>query len=183
MSTIQLTEGIRLYSGAMFNYNAPEESDVTIDDIAHALSHVCRFAGHIRHFYSVAQHAVNVSYLVPQEHALAGLLHDTSEAFTNDLPTPLKIAFPIFKELEVKIEAAMATKFGFRFPLPESVKYADLQMLLIEKEDLKGDHSDWAVLTGVERPRSKLLWMQETPPAEAKVRFMNRYKELTNART
>lgn len=179
MTAIQLTEGIALYSGAMFDYNAPEKSDVQIDDIAHALSNVCRFAGHIRHFYSVAQHALNVSYLVPREHALAGLLHDTSEAFTNDLPTPLKIAFPVFKELEVRIETAMAAKFGFEFPLHESVKYADLQMLLIEKEDLRQDFSNWAVLEGVERPRSKLLWMQETTPAEAKRRFLARYDELT----
>lgn len=181
MNTIQLTDGIRLYSGAMFNYNAPEDSDVTIDDIAHALSHVCRFAGHIKYFYSVAQHAVNVSYLVPPEDALAGLLHDTSEAFTNDLPTPLKIAFPIFKTLEVKIESAMAKKFGFQFPLPESVKYADLQMLRLEKEEIKEDFSPWQVLGGVELPNDKHLWMIETTPAEAKRRFLSRYKELTNA--
>lgn len=181
MTTVQLNEGIRLYSGAMFDYNAPQDSDVTIDDVAHALSHVCRFAGHIRHFYSVAQHAVNVSRLVPPEHAYAALMHDTAEAFTNDLPTPLKTAFPVFKELEVKIETAMANKFGFQYPLHESVKYADLQMLLLEKEMLKQDFSDWAVLEGVEHPDTHRLWMIETSPAEAKRRFLHRYKELTNA--
>lgn len=180
MSTIQLTEGIALYSGAMFDYNAPQDSNVQIEDIAHALSHVCRFAGYIRHFHSVAQHAVNVSYLVPEEDAFTALMHDTAEAFTNDLPTPLKIAFPIFKELEVKIESAMAAKFGFRFPLPDSVKLADLQMLRIEKEDLKDDFSNWAILDGIERPDSQRLRMDEMTPSVAKRLFLNRYKELTN---
>lgn len=181
MTTIQLSEGILLYSGTLFDYNEPASSDVTIEDIAHALSHICRFAGHIKHFYSVAQHAVNVSYLVPEEMALTALLHDTAEAFTNDLPTPLKIAFPIFKDLEVAIEAAMAEKFGFQFPLPDEVKYADLQMLRLEKEKLKEDFSNWAVLEGVAMPTDKRLWMIETTPTEAKRRFINRYSELTNA--
>lgn len=179
MSTIQLTEGISLFSGTMFDYNAPEKSNVTIDDIAHALSHVCRFAGHVRHFYSVAQHAVNASYLVPAEHAYAALMHDTAEAFTNDLPTPLKIAFPVFKELEVRIETAMAEKFGFEFPLHDTIKYADLQMLLLEKEELKGDFSNWAVLNGVERPNNKMISMLEMSSTEAKRRFLHRFEELS----
>lgn len=179
MTTVQTTEGIRLFSGAMFDYNAPEKSDVTIDDIAHALSHVCRFAGHCQYFYSVAQHAVNVSHLVPEEHAFAALMHDTAEAFTNDLPTPLKTAFPVFKTLEVKIERAMARKFGFQYPLSEEVKYADLQMLRLEKEQVKGDLSSWETLRDVVLPESPGLWVLELSPSEAKRRFLNRYRELT----
>ena len=60
---ITLDRGIQLYSGVFFDYNNPDESDVGIDDIAHALSHVCRFAGHVSSFYSVAQHCVNTSYI------------------------------------------------------------------------------------------------------------------------
>src|SRR5690349_5642083 len=101
---------IALLSGEQFNYNKPEESGVTIDDLASATSNICRFAGHLPRFYSVAQHLVNASRLV--EHLdsyqvgdeFDALMHDTAEAFTNDLPTPLKWALPIFKELEVKIE-------------------------------------------------------------------------------
>src|SRR4051812_3817126 len=93
---------ISLLSGGRFNYNKPETSDVTIEDIASALSNVCRFSGHLPRFYSVAQHLVNTSRIVPAEFAFTGLMHDTAEAFTNDLPTPLKWALPIFKELETK---------------------------------------------------------------------------------
>lgn len=180
---IPLTQGIRLYSGVMFDYNEPHRAEVTIEDIAHALSNICRFAGHIKYFYSVAQHAVNVSRLVPPELALTALLHDTAEAFTNDLPTPLKVAFPIFKSLEDRIEAAMADRFGFTYPLPPEVKCADLQMLLVEKQILKDDYSEWEVLQGVEWPCNKQLWMLETSPSEAKRRFLNRYWELTNEKS
>lgn len=135
--TIQLDAGIRLLSGTMFSYNDPVASDVKIDDIAAALSKICRFAGHLPYFYSVAQHAVNASYIVEPEFAFTALMHDTAEAFTNDLPTPLKHAVPIFKDLEVKIESAMSKLFGFQYPLPWAVKLADLQMLQLEKLHVK----------------------------------------------
>lgn len=179
--TVQLSEGIRLYSGAMFDYNHPELCLVDIEDIAHALSNVCRFAGHVSHFYSVAQHAVNASRIVDDEFAFDALMHDTAEAFTNDIPTPLKVAVPMFKALEISIEAAMAERFGFRFPLPDAVKVADLQMLKLEKESMKGtDNSEWAILDGVEadhlRPLVNLSMMS---PTIAKQQFLARFEELS----
>src|SRR3546814_4360260 len=81
--------------------------------------------------------------LVPYDLAFTGLMHDTSEAFTNDITTPLKQRVPDFKTLEVSIETEMARQFGFQFPLPDPVKYADLQMLKVEKELIKQDFSDW----------------------------------------
>jgi len=180
MSAVQLSEGIRLYSGVMFDYNAPELCLVEIEDIAHALSNVCRFAGHVSHFYSVAQHAVNCSLIVDDEFAYTALLHDTAEAFTNDIPTPLKYAVPMFKDLEVSIETAMAARFGFTYPLPDEVKVADLQMLKLEKEAMKGsDNTEWSVLDGVVsdhlRPIVNLSMMS---PTIAKQQFLARFEEL-----
>lgn len=176
---IQLNDGIRLLSGALFDYNEPEKTDVQIEDIAAALSKVCRFAGHIHQFYSVAQHAINASRIVPQEHAFDALMHDTAEAFTNDLPTPLKFAVPVFKELEVKIESAMSVRFGFNYPLPDAVKLADSQMLSIEKIKLKRDHSHWSVLDGIETAHIEHL-VDLTPmvPNRAERLFLERYWEL-----
>lgn len=177
--TIQMNEGIELLSGVMFNYNDPGASDVSIEDIASALSNVCRFAGHLPRFYSVAQHALNVSLIVAPGHEKAGLLHDTAEAFTNDLPTPLKFAVPIFKQLEVSIETAMAARFGFQYPLSDEVKLADLQMLKIEKELIKGCDADWAVLHGVESDHllPKVLIAPMTPE-QARSAFLQRWEEV-----
>jgi uncharacterized protein len=178
--TITLSEGIQLYSGAFFDYENPQKSAVQIEDIALALSNVCRFAGHVSHFYSVAQHAVNCSFIVAPEYAYDALLHDTAEAFTNDIPTPLKFAVPVFKELEVRIERAMAAKFDFSFPLPEAVKLADLQMLKLEKEKLKPHASgDWEVLAGViAADVAALADMTPWTPEQAYAAFMLRYTEL-----
>ena len=179
MATVMLSHGITLLSGHLFDYSRPHECPVEIGDIAAALSKICRFAGHIHQFYSVAQHAVNVSRIVPCQHALSGLLHDTSEAFTNDLPTPLKAAVPVFKELEIRIESAMADRFGFSYPLPDAVKTADLQMLAIEKEMLKRDYSHWSVLDGIEIDSIRDI-VDLTPwgPSYAEDMFLERYEEL-----
>lgn len=177
---------ISLLSGGKFNYNKPEESDVTIDDIASALSNVCRFSGHLPRYYSVAQHLVNTSRIVPPEHAFDALMHDTAEAFTNDLPTPLKWALPIFKELEVKIESAMADKFGFNFPYHSSVKEADTIMLMLEKYYVKDDDSVWpAYEEWTKRRLSKyrdLVELDSWQPRRAKREFLERFEELNNGR-
>ena len=70
---------IETVSGRKFYFLNPNPEDIDIEDIAHALSMQCRFTGHTKWFYSVAEHAIWVSYLVPVHLALEGLLHDASE--------------------------------------------------------------------------------------------------------
>lgn len=173
---------IGLLSGAQFNYNRPEESDVTLDDLASALGNICRFSGHLPCFYSVAQHLVNTSKIVDPEFAFDALMHDTAEAFTNDLPTPLKWALPIFKELEVKIESAMAEKFGFNYPYPPQVKQADTEMLILEKLYVKKDDRVWPQYEGivVDHLIDKVD-LKPWQPQRAKREFLERYEELSNA--
>lgn len=174
---------IGLLSGAQFNYNRPGESDVTLDDLSSALSNICRFSGHLPCFYSVAQHLVNTSYLVSPEHAFDALMHDTAEAFTNDLPTPLKWALPIFKELEIKIEGAMAKKFGFNYPYPPEVKVADTQMLILEKLYVKKDNRDWPQYRGIEVDHLlDFVDLKPWQPVRAKREFLERFEELNRRR-
>lgn len=80
---------IQTLSGKHFNYLDIQQDDIVIEDIATALSHICRFAGHLPEFYSVGQHSVLTSHLVPQEFALEALLHDAAEAYLQDIPSPL----------------------------------------------------------------------------------------------
>lgn len=173
---------IGLLSGAQFNYNRPEESDVTLDDLASAPSNICRFSGHLPCFYSVAQHLVNTSRIVRPEFAFDALMHDTAEAFTNDLPTPLKWALPIFKELEVKIESAMAEKFGFNYPYPPEVKKADTEMLILEKLHVKKDDRYWPNYDGIVIDHLvDKVDLKPWQPQRAKREFLERYEELFNA--
>lgn len=174
---------IGLLSGASMNYDEPEKSDVTLDDLASALSNICRFSGHLPCFYSVAQHLVNTSRIVPIKLAFDALMHDTAEAFTNDLPTPLKWSLPVFKDLEVRIESAMAKRFGFNYPYDSAVKLADTQMLLLEKKYVKLDDRYWPNFDGIEYEHlASFVDLKPWQPVRAKREFLERYEELTSGK-
>lgn len=180
---------ISLLSGTTFNYNFPERSDVTIEDLAAATSNICRFAGHLPRFYSVAQHLVNASRLVEaikedvaDPAVFDALMHDTAEAFTNDLPTPLKWALPIFKTLEVKIETAMGERFGFNYPYPEIVKEVDTLMLMLEKYHVKEEFGEWPhyekYTPEFVEPYRQFVDLDSWQPRRAKREFLERFNLL-----
>ncbi len=79
---------IQTLSGKKFDYLNSTTDDVEIEDIATALSHICRFNGHLPEFYSVAQHSVLCSQIVPPEFAFEALMHDAAEAYCQDIPAP-----------------------------------------------------------------------------------------------
>jgi len=103
---------IQTISGKKFPLEEPDPSRIDIEDIAHALSLLCRFNGHCTKFHSVAEHSVHVSHEIAQDLALVGLLHDAAEAYLGDMPSPLKKKLSQFSEFEHKMEVAIAERFG-----------------------------------------------------------------------
>ena len=171
---------IRTRGGHTFDFTDPSSNVIDIHDIAHALSQLCRFTGHTREFYSVAQHCVMVSLIVPPELALAGLLHDAAEAYLGDVSSPLKQMLPDYKAIEESVETAVLASVGISLPLDPRVKVADLIMLATEKRDLfceKIRQEKWAVLAGV-GPLIQPIRAWSAP--KARIMFLNRYWELTD---
>jgi 5'-deoxynucleotidase YfbR-like HD superfamily hydrolase len=176
--TVKTIKGptIMLASGRYFDLEDPDSSEICIEDIAHALAHICRYTGHCRTFYSVAQHSVLVSHVVPREHAYAGLMHDAAEALIGDVAKPLKVLLPDYQRIEDRIEASLFRRFGLPAKLPQCVKDADRLLLRTEQRDLMGanDHQ-WTFTEGAEPLPEKIVPL--TSP-EAKAAFLARYAEL-----
>ena len=141
---------LRTYTGRDFVLDAPSRRDVSILDIAWALSRICRFGGHVlAPHYSVAEHSVRVSRVVrdgggtPAE-VLHALLHDAAEAYIGDVVWPLKHLPEMagYRALEARVEAEVFASFGLPPELPAVVKRADLILLATEKRDLVRRHGD-----------------------------------------
>lgn len=170
------TNWIQTASGIKFYPLDPKSEDVCIEDIAHALSKMCRFNGHTREFYSVAQHSVLVSHIVPAEHRLAGLLHDATEAYLADITRPVKQYMPDFEDVEDLLMACIAEKFGLAMPLPPCVKDADKLALNTERRDLFRVHHRWTQTEGAGVLSERI---DPLSPEAARVAFLQRYREIT----
>lgn len=103
---------------------------IVVKDIAHSLSMQCRFGGHCFNFYSVAEHSINVAKLLPELYKKEALMHDAGEAYTTDLPTPIKKMVPDFSKIEDVFLKKIGVKFGVDLVnLNPLVKQADYLML------------------------------------------------------
>jgi 5'-deoxynucleotidase YfbR-like HD superfamily hydrolase len=140
------------YSGRVMHVLDPHPEDIEITDIAWALSQTCRFGGHTRAFYSVAEHSFRMSWaaqrLRPEnpELALVALLHDATEAYLGDVISPLKWQLSDYKAIERMWERAIGERFGLvlgnGYAFAQLIKELDLGMLMRERVDLvAGDHA------------------------------------------
>lgn len=178
-------------SGRQFFLADPRPEDVCIEDIAHALSNICRFGGHCRIFYSVAQHAVLVSRLVAPKHAYLGLHHDDAEAYTGDMIRPLKKLLRDFRHVERAIEIAVGTALGVPLFVVTStaaawgdVKRADMIALATERRDIgAGDRFRPELVQDDERGFEPADFVIEAlTPEAARVQYLQRHYELVAQR-
>ena len=173
------------YSGRVIEPLNPDPAQIDIEDIAHALANQCRFTGHTREFYSVAQHSVLVSYECAPEDALWGLLHDASEAYLADIARPVK-KFTDWGEVyfvaEEILMAAVEKRFDLEYPseqyfiMPQSVKAADDVLLRTEMRDLMPLGVD-ATMPGEVLESEIECWT----PKDSKLAFLERFFEINDA--
>lgn len=162
--------------GRRFDLLEPSAAMVDPADIAYSLAHQCRFNGHTRAHYSVAQHCYLVADLVPAEHQLAALLHDATEAYVGDLVSPLKALLPEYRQIELRVWHAICGRFDLDPVLPPCVHDADLIALATERRDLMPSHPDaWHCLAGTQPLLARITPWTAT---EAANHYFNRLHEL-----
>lgn len=167
------------YTGIAFWPLDPRPEEVSIVDIAHALSNLCRFAGHCRTFYSVAQHSVHVADIVrklgaDRETQFAALLHDATEAYVVDVPRPLKPYLRGYDEAEEAVAAVIRQVFGLGVVDYDIIKHADYVALATEKRDLMSANSPpWSWL-----PHPDALVIEPLAPMDARAAFMEAFGRL-----
>jgi hypothetical protein len=195
------------YTGKRFYPNAPRTDDVDIVDIARALSMQCRFNGHIKRFYSVAEHSVLVSRIVEERYSAAAkgrwpydrddpwgrakcanivlkaLLHDASEAYLGDMVRPVKMLPELedFRRIDSDVQIVIEAAFVDEVPdwADDLIKGAD--------NDILGSEAEWLLVDGplpywtAPPPDPKIMpaMLTECSPKEAERLFHARFDELT----
>ena len=160
MENLYTPNCIRTFTGIYMNVFEPTPEMICIEDIAHALSQICRFGGHLPVFYSVAEHSWYCSQLVKPEHQLAALMHDASEAYLLDIPRPIKNQLTNYKEIEHKLMLLIAEKFGFEYPMHNDVKMADETALVVEWNSLMIKKSSAPFLTVMDMKVAKQKFIE-----------------------
>lgn len=130
---------LQTYSGQVFDPNDLRPEAFRIEDIAHALGMLCRYCGHVKRFYSIAEHCVIGSRQAASELKMHFLIHDASEAYVSDLVSPIKVLLPEYKVIEKKIELVIYEALEIKPPTAKEqrlVKIIDLGMLSTEQLQL-----------------------------------------------
>jgi hypothetical protein len=144
-------------SGRQFWPLDPRAEEVHIEDIAGALSKLCRYGGQCLRFYSVAEHCVHVANYAPEGLKLAALLHDASEAYLSDVIRPIKSHLTNYLEIEAGLERVIAQRFGLTWPMPVEVKRLDTAILADEREQ--------------NMAAPPIPWQQNDPPLGVTLQF------------
>jgi len=153
VDTVGLFEGkfrgfMEVSSGKKVNPFNMYEDDIDIKDIAHALSLICRYGGHCKKFYSVAEHSIRVAENVDQKYKLAALLHDAAEAYIGDNIRPVKYNIPVLQSVEDEILPIIMSRFSVKWDkrTMEVVREADNIVGATEGRDLMYHVEDWGNL-------------------------------------
>lgn len=172
-------------TGRFLDVLHPDPDQIDIEDIAAGLGYQPRFTGQMSEFYSLADHSILVSFLVPPELALQGLLHDAAEAYVNDIPRPVKPLLRDYKPIEEAIGQAIMVRYGMSLPLAKEVKDADAVAVGIEQFLFLPNTPYWPhIFTALDVDR---IFMRISPhiadfdtigPEPGRRAFLRRFEEL-----
>lgn len=172
---------IETFNGHRVTILDPKAEQICISDIAHSLSMQCRYTGHCKRFYSVAEHSVWVARMCAPEYALWGLLHDGTEAYLADIATPIKVHLSNYKVLEHGMALKVAERFGVDLTeeVERHVKWWDIQVLRREAELLMPSGGQgWVVNIDNPEPIPQIS-IQCWSPEEARDKFLAEFERLT----
>ena len=148
--------------------------ELLIEDIAHALSNMPRFAGHLKEFYSVGQHCLRCLTLARNTpYEMEALLHDASEAYLMDMPSPIKHRFPDYVLAEKNLSHQIDITFGLYSEMwKQEIKDIDAFVLQEELAFLMHNSTD-----------VKPSWYDiKMSNLEVETMFINEYYRLTQNR-
>lgn len=158
---------ILVHSGVLFDVFNPKQEEILIEDIAHALSNLCRYGGHSPKFYSVAQHSVFCSMEAGTlQEQFDALMHDATEAYLIDLPRPIKRNIPKYMEIENVLQEKICERYGLTYPLSHRTHEVDNLILQFEYTSF------------YDKIDENFIFLV---PEKAKKLFLSRFNELKNA--
>lgn len=182
----QVEDGwMETFSGQKFHFGAPTPESIHINDIAHALSNLCRYGGHTRKFYSVAEHCCLMSdWVLSSGHspqvALEALMHDATEAYLVDMPRPIKHKLPGYRAIEDGLARAIADRFYLTCPSLMLIHEADSRILVDERAQAMSDSGHNWGMDGL-APLGVTLKFWE--PHAAETEFLGMFNLLDDARS
>lgn len=167
---------IQTFTGRRVDLLHPDPEQIDPVDIAHALANQCRFNGHCKMFYSVAEHSMLGAAMASPDLEVARyfLLHDAAEAYLGDIVSPLKELLPIYQEMEHDLWLAIAVRFDLHPRMPDAVKEIDQRMLATEREQVMSPPGRWDCRA---EPFSNLQ-ISFLEPMTARTYFLHTFKTL-----
>lgn len=181
-----------------FYYSDFNSEDILVEDVGNSLSNQPRYCGHTNEFYSIAEHSVILSLVVPDSLKKYALMHDASEAYISDLPHPVKCKLSDYTDMEERIMDCVMEKFDLTYPDSGDYKYfkkMDRVIVVYEMRELfdltdnelygifGGERNLYSIYERTQDTSNLEKYFQDfepSSPAKSKYLFFNRFEELFN---
>jgi hypothetical protein len=178
---------MELHSGTDFYFTTNMQtliSKIKVEDVAHALSLICRYNGHSKRFYSVGEHTIVLAKYIERNggtarECLTALCHDNSEYLIGDKVTPLKRLMPEFCVYEETLHEASARKFGTIWPHPNWIKEIDTRVLKDERAQIMRPSGNTWGIDKLEALGVKLMPIRGRFPFLIKMKWLSLHKKYT----